>query len=89
MDAYGEARLTAKQGHFQNRGGFCRYLNGNKGRTYTKGTTARDIRERSDIETKKKLVPDDKHHTTAKAPVDKQEVQHSEHDPNDQQVAAG
>tara|TARA_Y100001973_G_scaffold50808_1_gene75406 strand:+ start:621 stop:890 length:270 start_codon:yes stop_codon:yes gene_type:complete len=89
MDSYGEARMTSKFGYFQNRGGYCRYLNGHDGRGYTKGKTPHDIREKSAIETKAKLVPDDKHVTTAKAPVDKKEVVHDDHDPNDQQVAEG
>ena len=89
MDSYGEARMTSKFGYFQNRGGFCRYLNGHDGRVYSKPKTARDIREKSNIETKAKLVPEDQHHTTAKAPVDKQAVVHDDHDPNDQQVAEG
>ena len=89
MDSYGEARLTSKQGYFQNRGGFIRYNTGHNGKKTKHGVTPHDILEKSTIETKAKLVPDDKHVTTAKAPVDKKAVVHDDHDPNDQQVAEG
>lgn len=90
MDSYGEARMTSKLGYFQNRGGYCRYLSGKRGRDYAKPSkTTQVIREVSNIETKTKLVPDDVHETTAKAPVEKEAVVHDDHDPNDQQVAEG
>ncbi len=60
-------------GYFQSRGGYSA-RGGYQGRDFRNGKTPHERTEVSKIEVKKKNVPDDRHQTTQKNPVDKKEV---------------
>ena len=66
-------RGTPNLGYFQSRGGFSA-LGGMRGRDFRNTKTPHERNEVSQIEVKKKNVPDDRHQTTAKNPIEKKEV---------------
>ena len=65
-------RGTPNLGYFQSRGGFSA-RGGMQGRQFRNGKTPHERVEVSKIEVKKKNVPDDRHQTTAKNPIDPKE----------------